>query len=135
MTSNPPLILLNVHLMMQVTLYLGALVCLRVVTLAACIDKLRAQQWPCTIYDVAEAVEMRVMVKLRNHLRDIAAGAARPLRPSCSDLDISVCFMDVPGFAAEVGLVDKVRLVHQTLLMPGAFLHVLQGAVPVGNAC
>ena len=129
----------NVHLMMQVTLYLGTLVCLRVVTLATCLDKLRAQNWPCTKYDdLVDSVEMRVMAKLRNHLRDIAAGSARPLRPSCPALDLSVCFMDVTSFAAEVGLIDKVRPDHQhliTLLMPGTVLHALHSVEFLGNAC
>ena len=101
-TNGPtsPSTLLRVCPLLQVTLHLTNLVCLRAISLAACLDKVRAQHWPYTKYDLPESVELRVVVKLRIHLRDIAAGEFRPLRPSCPGLDPSVCFMDVPDFAS-----------------------------------
>ena len=125
----------ELRILLQVTLYLSALVCLRVISLAACLDRLRAEVWPYTKYDLVESVELRVVVKLRLHLRDIAARAARPLRPTCPGLDLGVCFMDVATFAADVGLVEQVRLQHQTGLMPdGVRLTIHRPTEPSGNA-
>ena len=57
-----------------------------------------------TNYSLAESVQLRVLCKLRLHLRDIAAGSAPPLRPGCPELDVSVCFIDERGIAAAAGL-------------------------------
>ena len=90
--------------MLQVSLYLCALVCLRAVSLPDCLDLVFGQLWGYTDVSLVESVQLRVLWKLRLRLRDIAAGSAPPLRPGCPELDVSVCFIDERGIAAAAGL-------------------------------